>query len=395
MINFRNKTVTIKDTKRLLCVLCGYIPFISLLVILTILAFATGIEKLSGTETALRYVYHAYWFIALWMLFGISAFVYIIHKKLYKKVGIFLLHCSFGIILIGALISFILSERGYIHLRQGETYSFYISEKDEIKMPLPFKIKLVLFDIEYHSDSNIPANYHSFLKIDNEMHQISMNNIYKRNGYRFYQMDYDPDEMGTVLLVTRDPYGIAVTYAGYILLFISMMWTLLIRIGWKKVLLMYVVTAAVWLFISRIKPMTPVLRTPMLAAHVSVIMISYVMLLTMAVAGIAGVASSSLRNRMCRFNSILIYPALFLLITGIFVGAVWANISWGRYWGWDAKETWALITMLLYSIPIHRKSLRMFCDNKNFLLFCTFAFLAVVMTFLGVTFLLGGMHSYV
>ena len=305
-----------------------------------------------------------------------------------------MLHGAFGLILAGALVSFAGSERGYMHLRQGETYNFYISEKDETKKPLPFEVKLVLFDIEYHPDTDQPANYYSFLKIDDEICQISMNKIHKRNGFRLYQMDYDPDEMGSVLLIARDPWGIAVTYAGYLLLFLSMSWTLFLRIGWKRAFWVLVATAAVWLFISRINPMTPVLRTPILAAHVSVILVSYVLLLIMAVSGIAGFSSSALCERMYRFNSMLIYPALFLLITGIFVGALWANISWGRYWGWDAKETWALITMLLYAIPLHKKSLSCFSRKRKFLLFCAVAFLAVVMTFLGVTFLLGGIHSY-
>ena len=365
--------------------------FGSLVIILATLAFATVIEKLFGTETALQHVYHAYWFVALWAFLGISASLYIISKKLYQKPALFLLHCAFGIILAGALVSFVGSELGYIHLRQGETYDFYVSGKDEIKKPLPFEVKLVLFDIEYHPNTNIPANYFSFLKINDEICQISMNKIHKQNGYRFYQIDYDRDEMGSVLLVSHDPCGIAVTYVGYILLFLSMVWLLFMRIGWKGMIFVVLPTACVWLFISKIKPMTPILRTPMLAAHVSVIMISYTLFLTMAVAGIAGLVRVTLRDKMYRFNSIIIYPALFLLIMGIFIGAVWANISWGRYWGWDAKETWALITMLLYAMPLHKSC---FSEKKKFLQFCVCAFLAVVMTFLGVTYFLGGVHSY-
>ena len=366
-----------------------------LIALLATLACATVIEKLFGTQTAFRYIYHAYWFVALWLFFAVTAFVYIIRKKTYKKPAVFLLYCSFGIILAGALISFITSQRGYMHLRQGETYNFYISEENETEMPLPFDVKLLLFDIEYHPNTSQPANYISFLKIDSGICQLSMNKIHKQDGYRFYQMNYDPDEMGSVLLVTRDPYGIAVTYLGYLLLFFAMMWTLFLRIGWKRVLLTVAATAFVWLFISKINPMTPILRTPLLAAHVSVIMVSYLLLLTMAVTGIIGLLSPRFCEKMYRCNSILIYPALFLLITGIFIGAVWANISWGRYWGWDAKETWALITMLLYAIAMHKDSLPYFYKNRTFLLFCVVAFLAVVMTFLGVTFVLGGVHSYI
>lgn len=366
-----------------------------LIAILAILACATVVEKLFGTETAHRYIYSAVCFVGIWGLFGASAFACIIREKLYKKPAVFVLHCAFGVILLGAFITFTGGERGYMHLRQGETHDYYISEKDETPKPLPFEVKLVLFDIEYHPDTREPANYISFLKMDDEICQISMNNIHKRNGYRFYQMDYDPDEMGSVLLVIHDPWGIAVTYAGYLLLFVSGLWLLFLKIGWKGVFCVLVPTAAVWVFISRINPMTPILRTPMLAAHVSVIMVSYTLLLTMAVAGVAGLVLPALRDRMYRCNSVLLYPALFLLMVGIFIGAMWANISWGRYWGWDAKETWALITMLLYAIPLHKRSLPLLGEKKPFLLFCAVAFLTVVMTFLGVTFLLGGVHSYV
>jgi hypothetical protein len=272
--------------------------FGALILILAILACATVIEKIFGSETALRHIYHAYWFVAAWMFFAATAFVYIIQNKLYKKPAIFLLHCSFVMILAGAFITFIWSERGYMHMRQGETYSFYISENDEMKKPLPFAVKLVLFDIEYHPGSDQPANYYSFLKIDSTICRISMNKIHKQDGYRFYQMDYDNDEMGSVLLITRDPWGIAVTYAGYLLLFLSMLWTLVLRTGWKRTLVTFAATAAVWIFISKINPMTPILRTPMLAAHVSVIMVSYALLLTMAVTGIAGLLSSTLCERM-------------------------------------------------------------------------------------------------
>jgi len=132
----------------------------------------------------------------------------------------------------------------------------------------------------------------------------------------------------------------------------------------------------------------------MLALHVSVIMISYVLLLIIAITSLIGILSKSKRERMHQWNKKLLYPALFLLVAGIFIGAVWANISWGRYWGWDAKETWALITMLVYALPMHRKSIAVFRNPLKFHRYCLIAFFTVLMTFLGVSFLLGGIHSY-
>ena len=73
---------------------------------------------------------------------------------------------------------------------------------------------------------------------------------------------------------------------------------------------------------------------------------------------------------------------------------MWANTSWGRYWGWDPKEVWALITMLVYSYPLHASSIRCLRSECAFAIFCMVAFVTVLMTYFGVNYILGGMHSY-
>ena len=98
--------------------------------------------------------------------------------------------------------------------------------------------------------------------------------------------------------------------------------------------------------------------------------------------------------RLMRSSQLMLMPALFLLIAGIFIGAVWANVSWGRYWGWDSKEVWALITMMLYSLPLHQQSLLWFASPRHFHGYCTFAFLIALMTYFGVNYFLSGLHSY-
>ena len=79
---------------------------------------------------------------------------------------------------------------------------------------------------------------------------------------------------------------------------------------------------------------------------------------------------------------------------GTFLGAVWANISWGGYWAWDPKETWALVTMLVYSLALHGSALEVFRNPRFFHWFTIIAFLCVLITYFGVNLLLGGMHSY-
>jgi len=84
---------------------------------------------------------------------------------------------------------------------------------------------------------------------------------------------------------------------------------------------------------------------------------------------------------------------LFLGI-GIFLGAMWANVSWGRYWAWDPKEVWTLITFMLYGVALHGDSLSWLNRSRTFHVYLLCSFLAVLMTYFGVNFLLGGMHSY-
>lgn len=362
--------------------------------IIVVLAAATIIEKMAGTEKALEWVYGAWWFVALWAIAALSMLYFIIRAKLYRQFSIFLLHCSFVVILCGGLVTYIFGERGSMHIRQNEIHNYFVSEDGSKRIFIPFDVKMLYFDIVYHEGTSQAADYRSFVRVDGEIHQISMNKILRKSGYRIYQMDYDSDEMGATFLVSHDPWGVGITYAGYLLLAVAMLWILLSRIGWKGVLLVAVPTAFVWLYISRINPMTPILRTPMLATHVSVIMVAYTLLLFIAVTGVIGLCSKKQSERFYHINSKLLYPALFLLTAGIFIGAVWANISWGRYWGWDAKETWALITILVYSFPFHKKSIAFFSQPRKFHLYNSIAFATVLMTFLGVTYLLGGIHSY-
>lgn len=155
---------------------------------------------------------------------------------------------------------------------------------------------------------------------------------------------------------------------------------------------------------EQIAPLAPVLRSPLLSIHVVVIMISYTLLAFTMLNGVAALIintthkNSPLANReiakLQRISTLMLYPAVFLLTAGIFIGAVWANISWGRYWGWDPKEVWALITMLVYSATLHSGSIKAMRRPMFFHIYCIVAFLAVLMTYFGVNFILGGMHSY-
>lgn len=149
-----------------------------------------------------------------------------------------------------------------------------------------------------------------------------------------------------------------------------------------------------------ITPLMPVLSSPLLSIHVMSIMISYSLFAIMMLNGISAEIlhrSGNRSNEVCNLENnsrIILYPAVFLLVFGIFIGAIWANVSWGRYWGWDPKEVWALITMLIYSSALHTESIRFFKSPMFFHRFCILAFISVLITYFGVNFILGGMHSY-
>lgn len=151
-----------------------------------------------------------------------------------------------------------------------------------------------------------------------------------------------------------------------------------------------------------ITPRMPVLNSPLLSLHVSIIMIAYALFSLTFVSAVAYfLTARSQRPQVAKVNAqltglsqLFLYPAVTTLGLGIFIGAVWANISWGTYWSWDPKETWALITFMVYAVPLHAQSLPALRRPMGYHLYTLLAFLSIIMTYFGVNYVLGGMHSY-
>jgi ABC-type transport system involved in cytochrome c biogenesis permease subunit len=143
-----------------------------------------------------------------------------------------------------------------------------------------------------------------------------------------------------------------------------------------------------------VSQLMPVLASPLLSIHVMLIMTSYALFAIMMLNGVAALLNSAQSQKLANISIKLHYPATLLLAAGIFVGAIWANQSWGRYWGWDPKETWALVTLIVYALPMHAASFPAFNKARTIHLYNIFAFLTVLFTYFGVNFLLSGMHSY-
>lgn len=150
----------------------------------------------------------------------------------------------------------------------------------------------------------------------------------------------------------------------------------------------------------QITQLMPVLHSPWLSSHVSFVMMSYSLFSFMLIlSGVALVLDTKAQHHgeaqtLTTVSRILLYPATFLLAVGIFLGAVWANVSWGSYWSWDPKEVWALITMLVYGAAFHTRSLPFLATDRWFNLYVVLSFMTILMTYFGVNYLLGGMHSY-
>ena len=727
------------------------IIYVLYILIIVCIGIATIIEKYKGTAFVGDNIYGAWWFALLWAMLAAASMSYMMHRKLYRRMAVMLLHVSFLVILAGALITHLTSAKGTVNLRMNTETKEYV-DGDGVKHEFPFALRLKSFNIVNYPGTDAPLDYQSILQAqtDGETQDVtvSMNNIGNVEGYRLYQSSYDSDGQGVALGVYHDPYGIAVTYMGYLMLFVGIVCTLLskktmirslykkatqpvvtllallfmaqnvsadelpcvdkdiahkmgtvcvlynnricpvntvatdfvtklagkaswngysadeifvswmiyyspwekqklIRIKSKEVqellgidgqwasysdfldeyheyklkkalddlkqgkgtisrkalmeadekynvvemfyhgemikmfpyegkgevkwyvpgnqvlpkeipvkeqffikqsmdfltesivtgqkersleiiakiklfqrdmigevlpsrntinaeiaynkmntmkwpvfltlmvgLIMCVVISASWkrcrerwfkivttgyvallaLYLTvllclrwwvgghvpvsngyetmqfmawallimtmamyrkfpimigfgtlvaafcllvamiasgtpQITPLMPVLQSPLLSIHVMTVMCAYALFALQVLLGIQGLwlihgNKTQQVEKNTALSQLLLYPAVFLLAIGIFLGAVWANVSWGTYWSWDPKETWALITFMVYAVPMHRESIGVFNKPRVYHIYIICAFLTVLTTYFGVNYILGGMHSY-
>ena len=607
------------------------------------IGFATVVEKYRGTAFVGEHIYGAWWFSALWAVLTVASLAYIMKQHLYKRMAVMLLHLSFVVILVGALVTHLTAQRDTIHLRVGIPYHLTSTSQ----------ITLKEFRIINYPGTDAPLDYQSVILHGNEQVLVSMNKVGNIDNYRLFQQSYDSDGAGVSLGLSYDPYGIAITYFGYLMLLIGIIATLLSRhtqmrslyrkaitvalllisvnvyaeeklpvvdkdiahrmgtiqvlynnricplntvatdftmkmtgsaswkdysadevffswmiyyMPWEKELLLnnpkkkgaedrkavvemfyngqftkifpyrighavnwyspggqvlpreipvkeqffikqsmdflteaivtgqrdrafeiiakiklfqrdmigdvlpsenrtqaelfynklrsikfpVLITAQLglrwwlsghiplsngyetmlfmaWVLLvltivlfrkfrfflwigplaacccllvammtgsgSQITPLMPVLQSPLLSVHVMTVMCAYALFALQMMLGIYSFWTSKL-ERITALSQLLLYPAIFLLTIGIFLGAVWANVSWGNYWSWDPKESWALITLMIYAIPLHKASIGAFNKPRFYHIYMISAFLAVLITYFGVNFVLGGMHSY-
>ena len=156
----------------------------------------------------------------------------------------------------------------------------------------------------------------------------------------------------------------------------------------------------------QITNLVPVLNSYWLDIHVSVLTASYGFLALSMILGFFTLIMFMLKDKnpdikrsiveASRINEMTAILGLALLTIGNFLGGVWANESWGRYWGWDPKETWAWVSILVYVILTHIRFVPWFNKNYHykFAALSLVSYSAIIMTFVGVNYYLSGMHSY-
>ncbi|MFV7789701.1 cytochrome c biogenesis protein CcsA [Aliarcobacter lanthieri] len=160
----------------------------------------------------------------------------------------------------------------------------------------------------------------------------------------------------------------------------------------------------------QITTLQPVLKSYWLTIHVSVITASYGFLALSALLGFFTLilyicANPKYENEKffrillsikesSKINEISILIGIIFLVIGNFLGGIWANESWGRYWAWDPKETWTLISIIVYVIIIHLKYIKNAIDDYILSVLSVIAYLSIIMTYFGVNYFLSGKHSY-
>ncbi|SFV50000.1 Putative cytochrome C-type biogenesis protein [hydrothermal vent metagenome] len=152
--------------------------------------------------------------------------------------------------------------------------------------------------------------------------------------------------------------------------------------------------------------LVPVLNSYWLSIHVSMITASYGFLGLGALLGFIMIILYMIKNEkneaiiscsiieLNAINEMSLMIGLAMLTVGNFLGGVWANESWGRYWGWDPKETWALVTILVYAVVMHLRFIKSIYNEFNYSVISLLAFTSVLMTYFGVNYYLAGLHSY-
>lgn len=169
----------------------------------------------------------------------------------------------------------------------------------------------------------------------------------------------------------------------------------------------FILMVAHWNWMDpEIANLVPVLNSYWLMIHVAIIVASYGPFALGMILGLVALILmilttnknkskvGSMIKEITVINEMSLTVGLVMLVIGNFLGGMWANESWGRYWGWDPKETWALISIMIYAFVLHLRLVPGLRGRFTFNVFSIAAFASILMTYFGVNFYLSGLHSY-
>lgn len=300
--------------------------------IVVCIGFATVIEKYHGTTYASEHIYGAWWFSVLWALLTVFSLVHIIKQRLYKRVALILLHMSFVVILAGALTTHIFARRGTVRLRKDTAETTFVNKDNKVE-PLPFSLTLKDFRIVNYPGTDAPLDFQSVILHGDEEEIISMNNIGNIEGYRLFQQSYDSDGKGVLLGVNYDPYGIAITYFGYLLLLTGIIATLLSRQTQMRALYRKAITGAMLLVSISANASSPLPQNEGIGKEA---------LVDREIAHRMGSINVLYNNRICPLNT----------VATDFVTKLSGSATWG---GYSADEIFA--SWIIYYSPWEQQKL--------------------------------------
>ncbi len=185
-------------------------------VMIAVLAIATFVEKQQGSDYVHREVYASSWFIGLWAALMVGVAFALIHCLRRRQWSLGGLHLSFLLIFVGALFTHATAYSGMLHLR--------MNTPEKVTEEASFTLTLKDFTVQYYPGTATPSDFISTVTVngkDTTTATISMNKILRHEGYRFYQTSFDADHEGSIISVSRDPWGIGFTYAGYLVFLLS------------------------------------------------------------------------------------------------------------------------------------------------------------------------------
>ena len=266
----------------------------------------------------------------------------------------------------------------------------------EDHVPLPFELCLKEAHTDFYDDGVSAKQYSATVEIDSSEHTISVNHPALHRGWLMYLSDFDRSEgRSALILLVRDP-SIPGVLLGMILLLLASILNL--RRSWHSpwvfAFVPLLALAFTVLSVSRIRfgTLPPALRSFWFAPHLLVYMLAYACLALSLICALAGLSKRF--PKASRLSLSLLHTSSSLILMGIIFGSIWAQLSWGDYWAWDAKECWAAATYLLTLAAIHLKP---GASKAMVTLFILLAFAAMQMTWYGVNYLpssKGSLHSY-